>query len=156
MEPNDFQQIATLCYVIEGEEVLLIEKKREVGEGLYNGPGGKIEEKDGSPKEAAKIELREEVKIEVEDLEYVGELEFHFGETPFMYVYGFRTSDYYGRPEWFSIEEMPYSQMWADDRYWMPKMFKGKKVGDEFQFDAEGNNLEDWKIEEKETLKILC
>jgi 8-oxo-dGTP diphosphatase len=66
---------ATLTYLIDGEEVLLIEKKRGHGAGNFNGPGGKLEE-DETPREAAKREFREETKIEVEGLEKVAELKF--------------------------------------------------------------------------------
>lgn len=153
---SDFEEIATLCYVIEDGEVLLIYKKRGVGEGLYNGPGGKVEEHDSSVKEAAKREMEEEVKIKAEDLEKVGELRFFFGDTPFMYVHAFKTTSYSGtpeeteeaRPEWFEIGNLPYDQMWADDRYWMPKMFEGKQLNARFQFDEDGDELKNWDIEE--------
>ncbi len=35
-------QPATLCFVQDGDRLLLIEKKRGAGEGLWNGPGGKV------------------------------------------------------------------------------------------------------------------
>lgn len=157
-DPENFEQVATLCYVIEDGEVLLIYKKRGVGEGLYNGPGGKIEEHDDGPREAAVREVREEVCIDVENLEKVGELQFFFGNTPFMHVHAFKTSEYRGepeetdeaRPEWFPVDAMPYDQMWEDDRYWMPKMFDGKKIEARFEFDEDGDELEDWEIEEQQ------
>ena len=34
---------ANLCFVVRGEEVLLIHKKRGLGAGKINGPGGRIE-----------------------------------------------------------------------------------------------------------------
>ncbi len=153
---TDFQKVATLCYVIDDGEVLLIYKKRGVGEGLYNGPGGKVEEHDETVKEAAKREVKEETRVEVENLEKVGELEFFFGQTPFMYVHAFKTAEYEGqpeeteeaRPEWFSIDNMPYDQMWEDDRYWMPEIFDGKQLKAKFQFDEDGDSLEEWEIEE--------
>ena len=36
-------QLATLLFVCQGDEVLLMEKKRGHGAGLINGPGGKLE-----------------------------------------------------------------------------------------------------------------
>ncbi len=155
---TDFQNIATLCYIIENGEVLLIHKKRGVGEGLYNGPGGKVEEHDESVKEAARREVEEEVKVEVEDLKKVGELEFFFGKEPFMYVHAFKTTKYSGepeeteeaRPEWFPVDGMPYDQMWEDDRHWMPEMFDGKQLEARFIFDEGGDKLEEWDIEETE------
>ena len=152
---SDFDQIATLCYVIEDGEVLLIEKKRGVGEGFFNGPGGKIEEQDESPRHAARRELKEETRVEPGELEKVGELDFVFGQDPFQRVHVFRTEKHEGepeeteeaRPEWFDIDEMPYDQMWADDRYWMPLMFEGLSFRAHFSFDSDGDTLEDWMIE---------
>ncbi len=146
---SEFEAVATLCYIIEDGRVLLIYKKRGIGEGLYNGPGGKVEQHDDSPREAAKREVKEEVRVEVEDLEKVGELEFYFGDRPFMYGHIFKTSEYEGepeeteeaRPEWFEIGSLPYDQMWEDDRYWMPKMFNGKKIKAKFQFDEDGDEF---------------
>lgn len=36
----------------------------------------------------------------------------------------FRTDEM--RPEWFSIDEIPYHNMWADDIYWLPLLLAGK------------------------------
>jgi hypothetical protein len=28
------------------------------------------------------------------------------------------------KPEWFSIDEIPFDKMWEDDKYWMPRILK--------------------------------
>ena len=28
------------------------------------------------------------------------------------------------RPEWFSFDEIPFSQMWSDDEHWFPLFYK--------------------------------
>jgi hypothetical protein len=38
-------------------------------------------------------------------------------------------------PEWFKVTEMPYSQMWPDDEFWIPQVLGGDKVYGEFTFD---------------------
>lgn len=153
--PEEFDHEGTLCYVLDGDEVLLIWKKRGIGAQQYNAPGGKIEPGDASPRAAAKREVREEVRIEVDDLEKAGELAFFFGDTPFMYGYVYRTSRYEGvpeetaeaRPEWVAIDEIPYDRMWADDRHWVPLMLEGNRVAGRFRFDADGDELLDWDVE---------
>ena len=47
------------------DDVLLIEKRRGLGEGWYNGPGGKCEAGE-TPRECAARETREEVGLEVD------------------------------------------------------------------------------------------
>lgn len=36
-------RLATLCYLLKDDQVLLAMKKRGFGEGKWNGPGGKVE-----------------------------------------------------------------------------------------------------------------
>ena len=144
-----------MTYLVDDGEVLLIEKKRGHGAGNFNGPGGKLEG-DETPKEAAKREFREETKVEVEDLEKVAELKFFFGGDPDQHVHVYMTEDYSGeaeeteeaRPEWFSIDEIPYDEMWPDDEVWMPKMFDGEKFEAVFRFTEDGSEIKDYKFSE--------
>lgn len=147
-------QHATLCYPVENDRVLLIEKKHGVGEGFYNGPGGKVEPGE-TPHETVVREVREETSLRVSEPEKMGELEFIFGEEPFMFVHVFRALDFTGepeespeaRPEWFEIEAVPYDEMWPDDRYWLPDLFEGETFAGTMYFDAEGDELLDWDLE---------
>jgi len=146
---------ATLCFIIKDGESLLIEKKRGVGGGLFNGPGGKMESGE-TPEECAVRETREEVKVRPENVEKIGELEFVFGKTPFMFVHVFTAKDFTGepeeteeaRPEWFDIDELPLENMWPDDRYWVPKMLDEEKFLGRFYFDEEGDEIRDYEFEE--------
>lgn len=148
---------ATLCFIFNGDETLLIEKKRGVGEGLYNGPGGKIENEE-NPVECAVRETREEVKVKPEDLEKMGELKFFFGKKPFMFVHVFKAEIFSGepeeteeaRPEWFQTDNLPLEDMWPDDKYWIPKMLDGEKFLARFYFDEDGDEIIEHNFEEPE------
>lgn len=152
--PEEFDEIATLCYVVDGDEVLLIEQKRGIGEGNINGPGGKVEEQDDTIKEAAVREVEEEVGVTPENVEKVGEVDFIFGDNPFHQLHVYITEEYTGEPqeteeavpEWIEIDEIPYNRMWPDDKYWMPIMFEGINFEAVFQFDGDGENIQDWMI----------
>ena len=39
------------------------------------------------------------------------------------------------RPKWFDQANMPYTNMWGDDPYWMPLVLAGKSVRAQFHFD---------------------
>lgn len=146
---------ATLTYLIDDGEVLLIEKKRGHGAGNFNGPGGKFEQ-DETPREAAKREFREETKVDVEGLEKAAELKFFFGGDPDQHVHVFIAKEYEGeageteeaRPEWFSMDEIPYSEMWPDDKVWMPKMFAGERFEAVFRFSEDGGEIKDYEFSE--------
>ncbi|AGB30395.1 NUDIX hydrolase [Natrinema pellirubrum DSM 15624] len=139
---------ATLCFPLrEGgdadEEVLLIEKRRGLGEGWYNGPGGKCEPGE-TPRECAVRETEEEVGLEVTDLEKAGELTFLLdGEAhTFCHVYRSRsfegepTSSEEAYPEWVPVDDVPYDRMWDDDHLWLPGVLEGNTVAGEFRFEG--------------------
>ena len=146
-------QLATLCYPVEDDRVLLIEKKRGVGAGLYNGPGGKVEPGE-TAHEAVVREVHEETSLRVRDPEKHGELAFYFGEDPFMDVHVFRATEFAGipeespeaRPEWFDLDAVPYDEMWPDDRYWLPQLFDGETFAGTMYFDEAGEELLDYEL----------
>ena len=148
-------QEATLCFPVTDEQILLIEKKRGVGAGLYNGPGGKVEPGE-QPGEAARREVREEIGTAVPDLAKYGELSFEMGGDPFMHVHVYRAPGVVGapeetpeaRPEWFDLEAIPYDQMWPDDRYWLPLLLDGTTFEGEFRFGDSEHDLLDWQLDE--------
>ena len=149
-------QPATLCYLLrpDDEEVLLIRKKRGLGEGKYVGPGGKVEDGE-TPKECVVREVEEEIGVTPRGPEKVGEFEFVFGAEPEMFVHVYRAEAFAGEPEespeadpeWFDFDAVPYDEMWEDDRYWMPHLFAGETFAGEFVFDSEGEELREWSVE---------
>jgi len=138
-------QETTLCFVREDDEVLLIEKRRGLGEGWYNGPGGKLEAGE-TPRECAIRETREEVGLAVDPdaLGKVGELTFTLDGEYHTFCHVFRAGSVAGeptaspeaRPEWFALEDVPYDRMWEDDRLWLPGVLEGRTVVGEFAFEG--------------------
>ena len=70
------EQIATLLFVIRAGKVLLIHKKRGLGAGKINGPGGKLEPGE-TPKQCAIRETTEELCITPIFVRAAGQLFFH-------------------------------------------------------------------------------
>ncbi len=144
---------ATLCYIVDGDRVLLGEKLRGIGQGLYNGPGGKVEDGE-TPREAAVREAEEELGVTPRGLTKRGELRFVFGPDPFQHVHVYVADGYSGEPaasdemapQWFPLDALPYDAMWPDDRYWMPLCFDGHRFHATFRFDADGDTLHDYEL----------
>ena len=140
-QPVDF---CTLVFVIDGPRVLLIRKKRGLGAGKINGPGGKLEPGE-TPEQCAVRETREEVGLGVSELVAAGELSFQFADGYSTHVYVYRTEHFSGEPVeteealpfWVDIERMPYDEMWSDDRYWLPMLFAGSPFNGRFLFDGD-------------------
>ncbi|KPK39130.1 MAG: hypothetical protein AMJ65_11950 [Phycisphaerae bacterium SG8_4] len=68
-----FQNVATAAGTILecGGKIVLIKRKQEPGKGLLDLPGGFLDPQE-TAEEAAKREIREEVKIDVDTLQYLG------------------------------------------------------------------------------------
>ncbi len=117
-------------------------KKRGFGAGRWNGFGGKVADGE-SIEDAAHREFREEIGIDAGELQKCGTLVFHFSDKPeILEVSVFRVAGISGtpveteemRPQWFLESEIPYDEMWPDDRYWFPLFLAGKDFCGEFFF----------------------
>ena len=73
-EPRDR---ATLMFVIRDGQVLLIHKKRGLGKGKVNGPGGRIDPGE-TPEQCVVRECQEELLITPKNIEYCGQHKFQF------------------------------------------------------------------------------
>jgi 8-oxo-dGTP diphosphatase len=142
---------ATLVFVIQGGKVLLIDKKTGLGKGKVNGPGGKLE-KGENPMACAERECREELGITVSNLQYCGQHRFQFVDGLSIHVWVYKTSDFEGvptesveaRPLWVTLDEIPYEQMWEDDRIWLPMLLRGEQFQGRWVFD--GDRMLDYEL----------
>jgi len=100
-------KLATLCFLIKENEILLAMKKRGFGAGKWNGAGGKINVGE-TIKGAVIREVQEElgVKLEEKYLENFGDIKFYFKNKPDwdMHVHIFFTKTWRGEPR--ESEEM--------------------------------------------------
>jgi 8-oxo-dGTP diphosphatase len=143
---------ATLLFVVRNGQVLLIHKKRGLGAGKINGPGGRIES--GETAQACAIrEVQEELLVTPTGVKPAGRLQFQFVDGFSIDGYVFTATDYEGtptetgeaKPLWVSRDELPFDRMWADDREWMPWMLEGRAFRGRFIFD--GDNMLDAHVE---------
>lgn len=140
----------TLCYPIMEGRVLLAMKKRGFGQGHWNGPGGKVEAGE-TTLEACIRETREEVCLEISQVEPRGVIEFVFEGKPewdnrcdvfvATAAQGEAQETEEMLPRWFLFSEVPYAEMWEDDVVWLPQVLAGGRVERRFYFDAEGHLL---------------
>ena len=135
---------ATLMFVVADGKVLLIRKKRGIGAGKINGPGGKIDPGE-TPLESAVRETQEELHITPLNPVKMGELWFAMTHIPDIHCHVFMATEWEGEatetdeavPLWTPIPEIPYDEMWEDDRHWLPHMLDGDKFLARFIFEDE-------------------
>ncbi len=137
-------EYANLCFVIRDGQILLIRKKRGLGAGKINGPGGRLE-KGETAGQAAVRETQEEIGVTPTGLKHAGELFFQFLDGYKLHVAVFSATGCEGNlvetdeatPIWTDIASIPYHEMWQDDPIWLPLVVTGRKFQGFFVFDGE-------------------
>ena len=146
------RELATLVFLVEGKSILLIRKKRGLGAGKINGPGGKLDPGE-TLEQCAVRECEEEVGITPRALEYCGQNLFQFVDGYSIHVWTYRADAYDGSPVetaeaipiWFDLDAIPLDEMWDDDRHWLPLVLEGQRfVG---RYVVDGDRLLDHAIE---------
>lgn len=142
--------IGTLVYLLQDNpntqqpEVLLIKKQSGHGQGLINGPGGKLEPME-TIYECAQRELLEEVGVRAEQLRLGARIRFVDLQGPQWLGFVFTATRFEGSPTatpeaipaWHSIQAIPWAQMWPSDRLWLPKVLAAEQVDANLLFKAD-------------------
>ena len=135
---------ASLCFVRREGRILMIRKKRGLGAGKINGPGGRLEAGE-TALQAAIRETREELCVTPFDLSERGELRFQFEDGLALHCVVFTAGGCIGEPvetdeavpHWMEPGEIPYHDMWADDIHWLPGRLRGGRFRGTFRFDRD-------------------
>jgi len=135
---------ATLCFVVRDGQILLIRKKRGLGAGKINGPGGRLEPGE-TDREAAIRETQEELGITPLDIRHHGDLYFQFTDGYSLQCAVFLAPDCEGIPVetdealpiWTPLDRIPFEEMWADDEHWLPGVLAGGHFRGFFVFDGD-------------------
>lgn len=91
-------------------------------------------------------ECSEEITVTPKDLVHVATLDFYFPPDKSDWnqqVLVYLSSSWQGepseteemKPQWFKVADVPYDQMWEDDKDWLPQVLDGKFVRATFHFD---------------------
>jgi hypothetical protein len=56
------------------------------------------------------------------------------------------------RPKWFHVDEIPYDEMWSDDKLWLPFLLNNKKFKGYFLFNADEKTILNYQVNEIDSL----
>jgi 8-oxo-dGTP pyrophosphatase MutT (NUDIX family) len=139
-------KLVTILFLRKENQVLLAMKKRGFGVGKWNGVGGKAAPGEDET-EAAIRECQEEIGVTAIGPKLIGKIKFsektdpNFGHHAHIFVatkwLGEPVETEEMRPQWFDIQNIPYHQMWVDDKLWLPLMLAGKRFEAEITLDGD-------------------
>lgn len=128
----------TLTLFVDGNKLLLGEKKRGFAKGTLNGIGGK-QDPGETIDEAMVRECNEEIGVIPTKFEQVGRINFDLwykGEHSYMEMFIYKCYKFKGEiketeeilPAWYDVDKIPFDRMIADDLLWLPNVLKGDKI----------------------------
>lgn len=152
------EQLVTLCFIVQGNRMLLMRKKRGIGAGKINAPGGKVDPGE-TPLAAAIRETEEEICVTPIEPELRGQLWFHFRGGPTLRCLVYLAKEFSGEPMetaealplWHQADSLPYDEMWEDDRLWLPMLLAGCRFEGTIHVDGERVFEQNVRIIENET-----
>ena len=141
--------------ITDDDHILLLKKATGIGKDKWYPKGGKVRP-DETPEAGVAREVYEETGLRVTNLRHHGEVVCYFGHDapPVWAVRIFSTSHFKGSLKessegvlkWFPLSEIPYDEMWQDDRYWLPLLLEGKDFDGTFYFNEDASRLLDFKL----------
>jgi 8-oxo-dGTP diphosphatase len=155
MDPIKTVESGAVLIIERGCLLLMKKAPGRLGEGKWKALSGKLLPCE-TPIEGAMREAFEESGIRVTHLEPRGKLCCFFeGRREKWIIHLYASHSFEGEPRssdegfvrWFSLDELPYDEMWEDDKHWLPHVIDGKKVVGTFYFNADGSKLLDFSID---------
>ena len=141
-------------------EVCLGKRKTKYAHGMWNAPGGKVRSGEDIL-DAAVREVKEETGLEISKKCLKKRAKIFYNEsTGNCIVNAFVCENWKGKltetkeiaARWLDIDEIPYENMWENDKLWWPSIFAGKSIKGEIWHD-ENNHVIKSKL--KEVRKLI-
>jgi ADP-ribose pyrophosphatase YjhB (NUDIX family) len=158
MSAKDLKELV-LCHVIKsGGSLLLIKSADGMNKDKWNAPSGEIAQGEQRNK-AAMRHVFQQTGIFVNKVMYHGTVRlFLNGANEATYLLHIYSTKFFsgdvkpnvqGEVKWFNFADIPYYEMWADDKYWINLMLQGKEFNADFFFDEKNEKILKYQINEK-------
>jgi 8-oxo-dGTP pyrophosphatase MutT (NUDIX family) len=161
MALNDVKELA-ICQVLKnGSTFLLIKSDDGINKGKWNAPSGEVQ-KGESPAKAAMRHVFQQTGLYVSKVTSHGTIRlFLNGKNEFNYLMHVFSTKLFsgdlkpnikGEAKWFNAPDLPYYEMWADDKYWVNLVLQGKEFDADFFFDEKNEKITKYRIKERQKI----
>lgn len=150
-----------ICHVIKNGSLLLIKGEEGFGKDKWNAPSGEIV-KGEQPQKAAMKHVFQQTGLYTTKVVNNGTIRlFLNGKNEYSHkLHVFSTKIFSGElkpnikgeAKWFSNEEVPYYDMWADDKYWLGLVLQGKAFDADFFFDEKNEKITKYQLKERKQI----
>ncbi|MEI6462531.1 MAG: NUDIX domain-containing protein [bacterium] len=158
IEKGDPLVRAVVCFLVKDNKVILGLRKRVslgLGANLISGIGGKVGDKpefqNETDEEGLRREVKEEIGVDILEFEKMGRICFYFMTKPKwnQEVIAYIVTSWKGtpletesiKPMEFNIHNLPKTQMWDDNTYWVPMLLEGKKFTASFLYGEDNKTV---------------
>lgn len=140
--------LATLCYVKDGSNTLMLHRVKRDGDfhkGKWNGLGGKFEAHE-TPEDCVKREVWEESGLVIDHLNYHGLILFSNFNHDDWYVWVYSADQFHGQLiedpveghlHWIPDDEVESLNLWPSDHIFLPWLKEPRVFSAHFRFDVD-------------------
>lgn len=150
-----------LCHVIKNGTVLLIKSNEGINKGKWNAATGEMAQGERPDKSAIKNLYQQTGLYATKTVENGTIRLFLNGKNEADYrLHIYSTKVFSGdiKPnmenevKWFGPSDIPYYEMWPDDKYWIDLVLQGKKFDADFFFDEKNERIVKYQIKERQEI----
>ena len=148
---------ATHSFILDNRQLLLLKRAKGLfGEGKWFVPGGKVAVGERA-EDCVVRETLEETGLHIKNPRRIGTVHFYNDnrrDSPEWSSYVFLSREFSGtliegregRLKWFSIDHLPFHEMWEDDPFWVGQVFDEKRFEARFYYSGDFEKLVDRSI----------
>ncbi len=150
-----------LCHVIKNGSILLIKGDSGLNDGKWNAPSTEIESGERHDKAAIRAVFQQSGIFANKVINHGTIRIFLNGKVEYDYKIQLYSTKVFsgdlrpniqGEARWFNTSEIPFYEMWPDNKYWMTLLLEGKKFDADFFLDENNETVVKYQIREKKEI----
>jgi len=147
-----------VCHVIKNGSILLVKPEEGFGKDKWNAPLGEPQKGENLMKSACRMVFQQTGLYSTKATNHGTVRLYLNGSSEYSYrLHIFSTKVFTGElkptikgeAKWFNNSDIPYYDMWADDKYWLGLVLQDKAFEADFFFDEKNERIIKYQVKEK-------